>query len=110
MIDCDYYDGHVKSFTRAYALENCAIRFEMAEFDTDSRSQVMTVSCPIDFNFFGNFATIGGNGTVLPGQRNIEGVQGLVNRVQNVVSAAQSATSLANSAVNVARQIGSLFG
>ncbi|RSN83383.1 hypothetical protein EA770_07250 [Acinetobacter baumannii] len=110
MIDCDYYDGHVKSFTRAYALENCAIRFEMAEFDTDSRSQVMTVSCPIDFNFFGNFATIGGNGTVLPGQRNIEGVQGLVNRVQSVVSAAQSATSLANSAVNVARQIGSLFG
>ncbi|MDM1021586.1 hypothetical protein QSV37_14920 [Acinetobacter sp. VNK23] len=110
MIDCDYYDGHVASFTRAYELENCAIRFEMAEFDTESRSQVMIISCPIDFNFYGNFASIGGNGTVLPGQRGVAGVEGLINRVQSVVSAAQSATNLARSATNVARQIGSLFG
>ena len=110
MIDCDYYDGHVQSFTRAYELENCAIRFEMAEFDTESRSQAMVISCPIDFNFFGNFASIGGNGTVLPGKRGVAGVERLINRVQSVVSAAQSATNLARSATNVARQIGSLFG
>lgn len=110
IIDCDYYDGHVKSFTRAYALENCAIRFEMAEYDTDSRSQAMTVSCPIDFNFFGGFASIGGNGTVLPGQRQIDGVDGLINRVQNVVNAAQAVTSLTGAAAGLTRQIGSLFG
>lgn len=110
MINCDYYDGHVANFTRAYYLENCAIRFEMAEFDTDSRSQVMTVSCPIDFNFFGGFAKIGSNGTVLPGQRGVAGIEGLINRVQNVVNAAQSATNIARSATGVARQIGSLFG
>ncbi|NNP70384.1 hypothetical protein [Acinetobacter sp. Ac_5812] len=110
IIDCDYYDGHVKSFTRAYALENCAIRFEMAEFDTDSRSQVMTVSCPIDFNYFGGFAKIGSNGTVIPGQREIEGVEGLISRVQNVVNTAQALTSVAGAAAGLTRQIGSLFG
>lgn len=108
MIDCDYYDGHVDSFTRAYFLENCAIRFEMAEFDSDSRSQNMTVSCPIDFNFFGNFANIGSNGTILPGLRQIEGTQELISRVQTVIDTALSArTSLQSS---VTRQLGSLFG
>ena len=108
MIDCDYYDGRVDSFTRAYFLENCAIRFEMAEFDSDSRSQNMTVSCPIDFNFFGNFANIGSNGTVLPGLRQIEGTQELINRVQTVIDTALSATTTLRSSVT--RQLGSLFG
>lgn len=108
IIDCDYYDGRVDSFTRAYFLENCAIRFEMAEFDSDSRSQNMTVSCPIDFNFFGNFANIGSNGTVLPGLRQIEGTQELINRVQNVINTARSVTTSLQSSVT--RQLGSLFG
>jgi hypothetical protein len=110
MIDCDYYDGRVDSYTRAYSLENCAIRFEMAEFDSDSRSQVMTVSCPIDFNYFGNFADIGTNGTVMPGHRQIAGVEGLVNRVQKVINTAQAATNIGRNIGSVARQIGSLFG
>lgn len=108
MIDCDYYDGRVDSFTRAYFLENCAIRFEMAEYDSDSRSQNMTVSCPIDFNFFGNFANIGSNGTVLPGLRQIEGTQELISRVQTVIDTALSATTTLRSSVT--RQLGSLFG
>lgn len=108
MIDCDYYDGRVDSFTRAYFLENCAIRFEMAEYDSDSRSQNMTVSCPIDFNFFGNFANIGSNGTVLPGLRQIEGTQELISRVQTVIDTALSATT--NLRSSVTRQLGSLFG
>ncbi len=110
MIDCDYYDGRVDSYTRAYSLENCAIRFEMAEFDSDSRSQVMTVSCPIDFNYFGNFADIGTNGTVMPGHLQIAGVEGLVNRVQKVINTAQAATNIGRNIGSVARQIGSLFG
>ncbi|CAM4285663.1 hypothetical protein [Acinetobacter pragensis] len=108
MIDCDYYDGRVDSFTRAYFLENCAIRFEMAEYDSDSRSQNMTVSCPIDFNFFGNFANIGSNGTILPGLRQIEGTQELISRVQTVIDTALSATTSLQSSVT--RQLGSLFG
>lgn len=108
MIDCDYYDGRVDSFTRAYFLENCAIRFEMAEYDSDSRSQNMAVSCPIDFNFFGNFANIGSNGTILPGLRQIEGTQELISRVQTVIDTALSATTSLQSSVT--RQLGSLFG
>ena len=110
MIDCDYYDGRVDSFTRAYFLENCAIRFDMAEYDSESRSQNMTVSCPIDFNYFGNFADIGTNGTVMPGQRQIAGVDGLINRVQKVINTAQAATNIGRNIGSVARQIGSLFG
>ena len=110
IIDCDYYDGRADSYSRAYSLENCAIRFEMAEFDSDSRSQAMTVSCPIDFNYFGNFADIGTNGTVLPGQRQIEGTQDLISRVQNVINTAQAATNIGRNIGSVASQIGSLFG
>lgn len=108
IIDCDYYDGHVDSYSRAYSLGNCAIRFEMAEFDTDSRSQVMTVSCPIDFNYFGNFADIGTNGTVMPGHRQIAGIDGLVSRVRKVINTAQAATNVARGIGGVARQIGKL--
>lgn len=110
MVDCDYYDGRVDSFTRSYELLNCAIRFEQAEFDSEGRSNVMRISCPMDYNYFGSFANIGNNGTVLPGQRQISGVQDLVNRVQQVINVAQAATNIANASIGVTNQIGNLFG
>ena len=68
----------------------------------------MTVSCPIDFNYFGNFADIGTNGTVMPGHRQIAGIDGLVSRVQKVINTAQAATNVARGIGGVARQIGKL--
>lgn len=108
-IDCDYYDGRIDSFTRAYELLNCAIRFESGEFASDSKSQTMMVSCPIDYNYFGSFANIGGNGSIIAGQRKIDGMQGLLDRVQGVINTAQAVTNVANNAVGVARQVGALF-
>lgn len=107
---CDFYDGRVDSFTAAYELKNCAIRFEPGEWDSESKSQTQIISAPIDYNYYGNFASIGVNGTVLPGKRKVEGVDDLINRVERVVRTAQSATSLARNTVSVGRQIGSLFG
>lgn len=109
LIDCDYYDGRVDSFTRSYELKNCAIRFEAAEYDTDSRSQAMTVTCPFDYNFYGSFASIGGNGTVQAGKKDINGVADLISRVQNVIGVAQSATNTARAALGTAQAIGNLF-
>ncbi|MBF7696210.1 hypothetical protein [Acinetobacter rathckeae] len=110
MIDCDYYDGRVDSFTAVYELLNCAIRFEQAEFDSESKSQVMHISCPCDYNYFGNFASIGKNGTVRAGALNVSGAQSLTNRVQSVINTARAATGIANTINGVARSIGSLFG
>jgi len=110
IIHGDYYDGRLGSFTRSYALENCAIRFESADYDSDSRSQVMTVSCPIDYNYFGSFANIGNNGSIQPGKKEIDGTAELVNRVQQVINTAQQATNLANAVQGVGRQLGNLFG
>lgn len=109
-IDCDYYDGRADSFTRAYELLNCAIRFEPADFDTESRSQSMTISAPMDYNYFGSFADIGANGTVSGGQRSLSGIGGFIQRVQNVVNVAQQATRTARSVVNTVSSIGKLFG
>ncbi|WOE40055.1 hypothetical protein [Acinetobacter chinensis] len=110
MINCDYYDGRIDSFTQSMELENCAIRFEMAEYDTDSRSQVLTMSCPIDFNFFGAYSNIGSNGTVLPGKRAIAGAAELSQRTQGVINAAQQALNAVAGVASVGRQISSLFG
>lgn len=109
-IDCDYYDGRLGSFTRAFAFENCAIRFEMAEFDSDSKSQAMLISCPIDFNWYGSFASIGTNSSIQIGKRNVPGAEGLVNRVQNVINTANAALSVANQGSNLIRSVGALFG
>lgn len=118
LVDCDYYDGRVDSFTRVYELLNCAIRFEQAEFDSESRSQVMTISCPYDYNYFGNFAAIGSNNTVQAGQRGIAGASALVERVQSVISQRDSLMTgggiggSIGSGIGAAvgRAIGSLFG
>lgn len=109
IIDMMYYDGRVDSFTRAFELLNCAIRFEQAEYDSESKSQVMTISCPCDYNYFGSFANIGTNNTVSIGQREVAGAQDMLSRVQNVINTAQQAVSVANSASSVARSVGNLF-
>ena len=110
MIDMDYYDGRFDSFTRAYELLNCAIRFEQAEYDSESKSQVMQISCPCDYNYFGNFTAIGTNGSVSIGQRGVDGANGLLQRVQGVINTAQAAVSTVNAAASVARSVGRLFG
>lgn len=109
-IDIDFYDGRVNSYTRAYEMFNCAIKFESAEYSSDAKSNVMTVSCPVDYNYFGQFAAVGTNGTVFPGQRDLPGVSGLINRVQGVINAAQVATNAARGIQQAANAIGSLFG
>lgn len=106
---CDFYDGRVDSFTAAYEMLNCAIRFEQGEWDSESKSQTQIISCPIDYNYYGNFAKIGANNTFNPAKRNVAGIDGFINRVQQVVSTAQAATSLARTATSVGRQISSLF-
>lgn len=109
-IDCDYYDGRVDSFTRVFEFSNCAIRFDIAEFDTDSKSQAMIISCPIDFNWYGNFAAIGTNGSIQLGKRHVEGADGLLSRVQSVINTANAAINLTNQGANLVRGVGALFG
>ncbi|ENV14260.1 hypothetical protein F965_00503 [Acinetobacter schindleri NIPH 900] len=110
MIDCDYYDGRIGNFTRAYELLNCAMRFEPTDFDTENRSQGMIVSGTMDYNFFGSFATIGSNGTVAPGQKSVAGIQDLVSRVQNVTSAVSGIANTIGSISRTASAVKSLFG
>lgn len=114
MIDCDYYDGRMDGFTRSYELLNCALRFEQAEMDTESRSNVMTISVPCTYNYFGSFAEIGSNNTAKIGQMGIDGASDMVNRVQGVLNTAQQAINLANQVQGVGssigRTLGSLFG
>lgn len=69
----------------------------------------MTVSCPIDYNYFGSFANIGTNGSIQPGKREIEGTADLVGRVQQVINTAHQATNLVNSVSGLGRQLGNLF-
>ena len=70
----------------------------------------MTVSCPIDYNYFGSFANIGTNGSIQPGKKKLMVQFELVNRVQQVINTAQQATNLANAVQGVGRQLGNLFG
>lgn len=110
IVDMDYYDGRVDSFTRCFELLNCAIRFDQAEFDSDSRSNVMTVSMPCSYNYFGSFASIGTNNTAQIGQMGVTGSSDLLGRVQGVLNTAQQAVSLTRQVQSLGNQIGSLFG
>lgn len=108
-LDCDYYDGRLESFLRSFELLSCNIRFDQAEFNTDNRSQVMTVSCPFSYNYFGNFASIGTNGTTVTGQKSVTGSQSLIQRVQSVLATASAAASSVSSIANSVSRLSSLF-
>lgn len=110
LINMDYYDGRVDSFTRAFELLNCTLKFEPSEFASESKSAVTTISCSFDYNFFGSFAGIGENGTVYPGQRDMPGITDLINRVQAVINTAQAANNAARSIQQAGNAIGALFG
>lgn len=109
-IDCDLYQGRPGSYTHVYELLDCKIRLETGEFDSESRSQNLTFSGQMDFAYFGDYANVGASGTVMPGQRGIEGVDDLIQRVQDVINVAQNGTNLARQATNFVRGLGSLFG
>ncbi|GAA5003300.1 hypothetical protein GCM10023206_06850 [Acinetobacter puyangensis] len=104
-----YYDGRMDSYTRAYSLHNLALRFEPGEFDSESRSQVMTISCPCDYNYFGLYADIGSNGTVSVGQKTAAATS-FSNTVQSTIRATQAALSSVGQIANAANTLGSLFG
>lgn len=92
-IACDYYDGRLGSFTRAYALDHCAIRLDAPDMSAEGRSQGVTVSGSMSYMYFGAFASVGRNNTARPGLKGIDGVEALVERVQSVLTATQRITS-----------------
>lgn len=102
-IECDYYDGRYGAFNRVYELDDCAITMEQGEASGEGRSQVMTHSGMIKYNYFGQYANVGVSGTALPGQSAIAGAQGLLNRAQGVLNVAKQGLSLA-------KNISGLFG
>lgn len=110
LIDCDFYDGRMDSFTQVYELSDCAFRFEPGEIDSESRSQSMTISAQLTYNFFGIHAGVGTNNTAIAGKKNLQGAEDLVSRVQDVLNIAQQANNVASSVVNVSSGIGRLFG
>lgn len=106
MFDATYYDGRIDSFTRAYRLENVALRFEPSEFDTESRSQVTVITGQIDYNYFGLYADIGANGTVTAGQRNLAGAEAMVSSVKRTID---TATQAVESLGGLGRAVRGLF-
>lgn len=104
-----YYDGRADSFTRAYELYNLAIRFDSPEFDADSRSQVMTISCPCEYNYFGIYADIGTNGTVQLG-KTANAATSFASNVQNTIRTAQSALTSVSQIAGAVGSLGRLFG
>jgi len=87
VIDCDYYDGRLDSFTRAYEVLDVAMTFEQPNMDSDGRSQAVTISGSMRYMYFGLFADIGTDGTINPSQRNIAGANTFLDNVQGVISA-----------------------
>lgn len=109
-VDCDYYDGRPGYFTRVYEMSNCAFRFESSGMTADGRSQVVLITAPITYTYFGIFANIGTSNTVVPGQRDVPGVQGLIQRVQTVVNTAQQAVFATQQGIGAVNAVRGLFG
>lgn len=107
-IDCKYYDGRLDMFHRVYTMLNMAIRFESAEYTADSKSSVMTVTCPVDYNYFGVYADIGENQTIQAGSTGE--TSGWHKEVKNVLDTVRAARSTAGQLGGLARNVGSLFG
>lgn len=104
----DLYIGHLHQYTMVKEYHNVAIRFETSDLDTDSKSEVVKVSAPITFNYFGQHAKIGTNGTVKSGQANM-GKSDLLSRVENTLSTIRRTTNAVGSITNGIKQLGSLF-
>ncbi|MEY2864250.1 MAG: hypothetical protein RLY58_1957 [Pseudomonadota bacterium] len=109
-IPCDLYLGRPGNFSRVFELTDCKIRVEQGEWDSESRSQVLILNGQMDYMYFGQFASIGSNGTVLPGQKKSSGAQSLINRVQQVINVAQSGVNLASQAQRFGQALGGLLG
>lgn len=104
-VDATYYDGRLGYFHKAYNMLNMAIRFESSEFSADSKSNIMTVTCPVDYNYFGLYADIGEDQTVQAGQQGNE--SGWHKEVKNVVNTLRTAR---NSISGVKAAIGDVKG
>lgn len=107
-IDCTYYDGRLDMFHRAYSMLNMAIRFESSEYTADSKSNVMTVTCPVDYNYFGVYADIGENQTIQAGSAGE--TSGWHKEVKGVLDTVRAARSTIGQLGGLARNVGSLFG
>ena len=107
-LDATYYDGRLGYFHRAYQMLNMAVRFEAAEYNADSKSNVMTVTCPVDYNYFGLYADIGDNQTLQVGGT------GKTSKwhqdVKNVLDTVRMATQTVGAVKELAGAVGGLFG
>ncbi|HQZ59517.1 MAG TPA: hypothetical protein PLQ39_07490 [Acinetobacter sp.] len=109
-IDYTYYDGRLGYFHRAYQVLNAAIRFESSEFNADSKSNIMTVTCPVDYNYFGLYADIGENGTVLQGGRSSANDSNWHKAVKKAVSDTKTALNAISGIAGGVAALGGLFG
>ena len=109
MVNADYYDGRVDNFTNVYHLQNLALRFDPSDFDTDSRSEVVKITAPATYNFFGTNATIGTNFTAQAGKKGGSGVAGLVNRVNNAMSKVRKVANGVSGIANGVGAVASIF-
>lgn len=109
-INCDLYQGRPGNFSRVFELTDCKIRIESGEWDSESRSQVLILNGQMDYMYFGQFASIGSNGTVIPGHNESSGAQALINRVQQVINVAQTGVNAASQVNRFAQAIGGLLG
>jgi hypothetical protein len=109
-INCDLYLGRPGNFSRFFELTDCKIRVEQGEWDSESRSQVLMLNGQMDYMYFGQFAKSGGNGTIIPGQKESAGAKQLIERVQQVINVAQGGVNLASQALRFGEALGDLLG
>lgn len=61
-MDFILYDGRADRSMRAHKLHKCKVTFDMAEIDSENRSQPMLFNAQIKFNYFGLTANLGSTG------------------------------------------------
>lgn len=109
MINADVYIGRPDNYTEVHNLLNIAIRFDPADFDTDSRSEVTTFTAQLTYNYFGTTAKVGANYTASAGKVGGSGVAKLVNRVNSAMSKVRKVSSAVSGIANSVGAIASVF-
>ena len=109
MITADFYIGRADNYTAVHEMIDIAIRFESPDFDTDNRSEGVTVTGNISYHYFGNSASIGENFTAQAGKVKAKGVDGLVSRINHAMSSVRKGANAVSTISNGVGELGSMF-
>lgn len=105
--NCILYDGRMNRWTKAHELIDCAFTFEPGDIDSESRSQILTISGNMKYMYFGQIASAGSVSASTFGGMNVSmggassgngGVGSFLNKAQNFLNIATAGNNIIQAA------------